>query len=267
MNILIGSRALAHWNPQFKLKDNADWDIISSRPIDGAEWHDRSFLNNSHFDEYAENSDIFDFNGHLVHIMNPTGLSIIKRSHLWRNLGFQKHITHYHKFMVTRKCYDLHNERLLQERIKLTKAAFPQGNPSLMQSRDAFFDDAVTKKYDHDYLHTLLAYYDAPLYTRLLKTDDLVWCEQDAWHRLSHDDKVKCVAEESYVIAIERFMVPHDWKFPIKLAYLKSVDKVCTTLCSGWFRDFAIDNYPSIVNMFEASKFNLTQSILKGTTS
>jgi hypothetical protein len=31
---------------------------------------------------------------------------------------------------------------------------------------------------------------------------------------------------------------------------------VCTTLCSGWFRDYAIDNYPQLVSVFNKQKFD-----------
>lgn len=46
MNILIGSRAMHYWNPNVPLKAETDWDIISSFPLEGAEFHDRFLLNN-----------------------------------------------------------------------------------------------------------------------------------------------------------------------------------------------------------------------------
>ena len=29
-NMLVGSRAIAHWNPDFKIRLNSDWDIIGT---------------------------------------------------------------------------------------------------------------------------------------------------------------------------------------------------------------------------------------------
>ena len=49
---------------------------------------------------------------------------------------------------------------MLEERVKLTKEAYPQGNPSLNQTNEDFFDDSVKKVYDHDWLHELVAYPD-----------------------------------------------------------------------------------------------------------
>ena len=261
MNILIGSRALNYWNPNFKIKDSTDWDIISENKINNAEFHDINFLNNSKFEKYIEKSNII-FENIPLYVMSLKGLSIIKRSHLWRNLSFQKHITHYHKYLINIKDFDNNDLELLNERIILTKKEFPQGNPSLMKNKQDFFDDYVSKIYDHDYLHELISYYDKPIYTKLLRNNELVWCEKDKWDLLSYEDKCKCVAEETFVIAIERFLVPKNWKYPYKLAYIKSLDKVCTTLCSGWFRDFAIDNYPQIFQLFNENKINLVKTTI-----
>lgn len=255
-NILIGSRALAYWCPDFKLKDNADWDVISDEPIEGTEWHDPDLLNNRAFGRYATNVKVWH-NGEILYVMDMFGLAIIKRSHLWRDLSFQKHITMYHKHLVwATQLWTDTDRQLMKDRAYMTRIAYPQGNPNLMQSKEAFFDDAVTKKYDHDHLHELVAYYDKPLYTKLLRDPTLAWCEKDLWLGLHHEDKIKCIAEEAHVIAIERFMVPNSWKYPSKLAYIKAVDKVCTTLCSGWFRDYAIDHYPEVVQSFNQDKFN-----------
>jgi hypothetical protein len=248
-NLLIGSRALAYWNKNLQISSNADWDIISDKPIEGAEWHDSKFLNNAEFEQFTNSSDVIEFNNNKVSVVNIFGLSIIKRSHLWRSLSFQKHITHYHKYLTNfkRKQYNSYMEQILQERILLTMQAYPQAYPRLNKRVDEFFDDYVTKKYNHDYLHELVAYYDKPLYTRMQHNPDRAWCDKDLWNDLALEDKTKCIAEEVQVIAIERFMVPNDWKYSVRLAYIKSLDKVCTTLCSGWFRDHAIDYYPEVL--------------------
>lgn len=86
-NILIGSRALNYWFPEHAIKEDTDWDIISSDPIIGAEWHERSFLNNSSFDKYTTKYPTVDFSekfGMDIYVANPFALAIIKRSHLWR---------------------------------------------------------------------------------------------------------------------------------------------------------------------------------------
>ena len=266
MNVLIGSRALNYWFPEAQVRPQSDWDIISNDPIDGSEWHDPATLYNQEFANRYCSHHTIEFNGHTLRVMLPMGLALIKRSHLWRDLSFQKHVTHFHKWLFTfYNQRDTIDQQFLQRRIDLTKQMFPQGNPNLMQKKDDFFADAVTKKYDHDWLHELFAYHNQPLYVRLLRDPNLAWCDKDKWETLSDEEKTQCVAEEVYVISTERFLVPNDWKYPAKRAFMKSADKVCTTLCSGWFRDFAIDNYPKVLQMFDQQKFNAVQQVINST--
>ena len=157
------------------------------------------------------------------------------------------------------------SDPILLERIKLTKEAYPQGNPKLNKSNDEFFDDPVEKVYDHDFLHELYAYEDRPMFEKLKRPEqfNLAWCVKDLWDKLSQTQKLQCVAEETYVIATERFMVPNDWNYPTKKAYYFALKKVCTTLTSGWFRDFAIDNFPEVFNLYEGAKFYHVQAHLE----
>ncbi len=255
MKVLIGSRALAYWRKDLTLKPDTDWDVISDEAIVGTEWHDPDFLNNRDMRKYAT--------GHLLdgfHVMCEEGLAIIKRSHLWRSLSFGKHITHYHKYGLSK--YLVCNKDY-ENRVRLSYIEFSKGHPNLKQSVVDFFDDAVTKVYDHDYLHELLAYYDKPLYIKLQKDTSKVWCDKDLWYNLSYQDKVRCVAEETKVISVERFLVPSNWTCSSKLAYMKSLEKVCTTLCSGWFRDFAIDNYPEVLAEYNPEQFVKVKHILE----
>ena len=79
---------------------------------------------------------------------------------------------------------------------------------------------------------------------------------------MAYNQKVQCVAEETYVIGLERFLIPVDFDFNSRIAYNKALEKVCTTLCSGWFRDFAIENYPEILGLFSKDKFKQVQDTL-----
>lgn len=263
MNILIGSRAMHYWNPAVPLKAETDWDIISSFPIEGAEFHDRFLLNNADLYRYCTDEKL-QVNGNVVYVLSMKGLSLVKRSHLHRDLSFDKHITHYWKYLEPwSKLWNSSDLAFLAERTQMTLEKFPQLKPNLNQSVESFFDDAVHKRYDHDYLHELFAYEDRPMYTKLQINPELARCERNLWDNLSYRQKVKCVAEETQVIATERFLVPKDWEYPAKAAYMKALQKVCTTLTSGWFREFALDNYPSVVELFSKYKFNEVRSKLE----
>jgi hypothetical protein len=265
MHLLIGSRALAYWKPEFKVNEFADWDIIGEpfpiSPDINVEWHNPNILENSKLEPYAGSyiglSDGFMPTKKVLVVMLP-GLAMIKRSHLWRDLNWDKHITQYHLHLKEHLPKDEYSKNLLLRRMRLTKEAYPQGNPKLNQSNKDFFDDAVKKKYDHDWLHELAAHYDRPLYERMKNPDKLgeAWCERDMWEDFPHEDKVKTVQEEAYVIATERFLIPNNFKYSKKLAYFTAVKKICTTLTSGWFRDFAIDNWKEIIDSYSDTKLH-----------
>jgi hypothetical protein len=55
---------------------------------------------------------------------------------------------------------------------------------------------------------------------------------------------------------MERFLIRNNWNYSYKGAYYQAVKKVCTTLTSGWFRDFAIDNFPQVMDLFSVDKLN-----------
>lgn len=273
--MLIGSRAIAHWNCNFKVRELSDWDIIGNPKDeylyrlkfnipDGQkiEWHNPDFLNNRYMVDFYSNND---------EVCIPIGLAIIYRSHLWRSYKFDSHVTKYHKFIVPMldSTYDADILKgynpVLVERTRLTKKEFPQGNPNLNQSNSDFFDDSVKKVYDHDFLHELYAYGGVPMYTKLKYSDkeSSAWCEKELWDNLPLTYKLRCVAEETYVIATERYIIPNNYKYSYKRAYFQALEKVCTTLTSGWFRDFAIDRYPLIVDMFEQEKVSQVVEYLR----
>jgi hypothetical protein len=196
-----------------------------------------------------------------VRIATIPYLYAIKRSHMHRPLAFSKHFMD----MIWLKSQTTEEQEreiagFLKERKRLTYQFYGQNVPSLKKSNDDFFDDPVDKIYVHDDLHEVVAFYDRPIYTKLKFDDGLAHCERQLWDQLCQGDRVKCVQEEAMVIALERFIIPKRLKSP-RMAFLKALEKICTTLTSGWFRDFAIDNYeavasnvPDFVSIFERNK-------------
>lgn len=256
--MLIGSRALAHHIPEFrKFVKGKDVDVISTvewcegdqQVGERVEYHSTWKLNNERAIE------LYNENG----VCSLKGLSLIKRSHLFRDWFFDKHIAQWcHWLKYQRKFWTEEDIDFLNERIRLTKETFPVNSPSLKMSNDEFFDDAVEKEFDHDYLHELVAFYREPLYTRLKheEREGSAWCERDLWDQLTYEDKNKSVAEEAHVIAIERFLIRNDWKTPTRFAYYNAMKKICTTLTSGWFRNHAIDNFDEIMSLRNETTFN-----------
>lgn len=97
-------------------------------------------------------------------------------------------------------------------------------------SKDGFFKDGVTRKYDHDSLHDSVAYYNRPLYERLLKPGSEVDCSWDQFCELDHNDRIKLVREEVYVTALERILVPQGYKGSPGRAYHWALRRTITSL-------------------------------------
>ena len=98
----------------------------------------------------------------------------------------------------------------------------------------------------------------------MLESKDSVKCLKKKWDEFSFEDKCKCVLEEAYVIALERKILPgifggkKFYNFEQGIEY--SLMRICTTLCSGWFRKFATDNYIRIYEMYNR---NYVEDFLK----
>lgn len=115
---------------------------------------------------------------------------------------------------------------------------------SLYRSKEQFFDDAVPKKYDHDYLHELVSYPAPPIYTTVLKEGHNVYTDRDKWDSLSFNNKVKMMREEMNVIMCERWLL-HDHissKITLPQAWRMSVEKTTTALTKGTYSEFICEN-------------------------
>ena len=254
--ILIGSRALDYWGINPGSIPESDWDIIWHEPVEGYEVHLTSDLNNAKVAEvYGTGTLTQGPNDVKILVLKPAGLMDIIYSHLHRDLKFDLQMMRYLSLKSTwaqAGNFVVHNDTFVEERIRLTKEKYGDKTPSLMKTVDDFFDDAVSKKYDHDLIHDYVAFEPEPMYRKLQAEDGTVFCHAELWNKLTYTQKLQCVAEEAFVIAIERYIIPLD--MPYKSAYRNALRRICTTLTGGWFRRFAIDNYAEIMNLFDDNR-------------
>jgi hypothetical protein len=258
--LLTGSKALdVHLGRPLNKK--TDWDFIASErelnskgltyggkdslSIGNIEYLNVESLNNHRF--VGEECSYLPVAMLDCNICTLQELYIQKRSHVHRPIKFDRHMFELRAIKGAMTTLTPEMEEMLEERKKLTRKKYNDKAPSLRKTNEEFFDDYVTKYYVHDQLHEVVAYYQCPIYTKLKRDDSLAACERDLWEALSYRDKLNCVREECYVIALERFIIPKLIKgerhTPFKVAFHMAHEKVCTTLTSGWFRDFAIDNF------------------------
>ena len=298
MMYLIGSRALSHYRrlQETRINLETDWDVVG--PLDEV-----NQLKNNNPSLKIEPIDIEDLNNREicescvdhsiecdlkdVKVIGMKGLAIFKRSHLHRPKKFRKHIVDYHSHGLKDALVGMrpNHQQLLEERIRLTKLAYGDNTPSLNKSNDAFFNDPIRASglyvLDHDDIHEVVKYEDVPMYEKMKPCDSMekAMCSKDMWEKFTHKQKINTVLEETHTIALERFLIPErldmnpqysigrPWGKHSAFSY--ALEKVCTTLCSGWFRDFAIDNWLEIRNSMDHSydqKFFESQTWLNALT-
>ena len=187
---------------------------------------------------------------------SPEVLFSLKKSHIHFPIKFEKHIEDYsflyNHFNGVDFLSDVTeiNFKEAEERLGKLKT------PSLNKTVKEFFgqsDGYVKSYFIHDDIHRVMAHYDKPLYEMMQVDKKLAKCEKDMWNLLTFEDKCKCVLEEAYVISLERKIIPMLFGGGRGYTSDESLDwalmRVCTTLCSGWFRKFATNNYYDIKKM------------------
>jgi hypothetical protein len=202
------------------------------------------------------------FFGELINTLDPDYLMLTKRSHLTYPIHFEKNMNDY-QFMKQR-IGSLHKTPLMEEyynlRFNEAKERNKQRTPKLNVTTEDFFSSKlpVQTYFVHDHIHEVIAHYDKPVYTMMQKDISKAWCEKDMFFKLPYSTQVRAVMEEAYVIALERYIIPqhgencndyHD-------CYTRAVKRICTTLTSGWFRDFAIENYNKVLEFYNPDFVN-----------
>lgn len=134
------------------------------------------------------------------------------------------------------------------------KETYTYGHPKLNQDKKNFFnDDGVNYKYDHDTIHMIVKHLEKPAYEYYKPEGSDVWCDRDMFFKCEKQIRLYGVLEESYVLALERCLVPFEFKTAPKQAFLMALEKVCTSITSGFFREFAYEHYDEVLKLYSDS--------------
>ena len=281
--LVVGSKALNYHFPQFK-REVKDIDIIGNsddikylintlNPEKVLDNHNiTTLLNIQNPNEFFNTKNVEVLNsdnseslmeyikyetkdgklGSGLRYASPEVLLSLKKSHIHFPIKFQKHIKDYNLLLDILKEDKLNN--ITKINFKETEDRFGKlKTPSLKKSTSKFFDQSegyVKYFYVHDDIHQVMSHYDRPIYEDMQTNSESAWCQKDLWENFTFEKKAKCVLEEAYVIALERKIIPMlngiGDVVSSKKALEWSLMRICTTLCSGWFRQFATDNYIKI---------------------
>lgn len=171
--------------------------------------------------------------------------------HFWKNL--QDYHIMKHLGATVRPKY--------KEFLKMREAeTYTYLHPKLNQNKKEFFsDDNINYTYDHDDIHKAVALFDRPAYTYYMKDGQQVLSDKKKFFACSPEMQQAGVIEEAAVLAIERSLVPHPGIWTAKFAWHFALAKVCTSITSGWFREFAYENAPTILKKFPENYFDKFQ--------
>lgn len=191
----------------------------------------------------------------------------------------------YLRTLITRK-----EERLAHSEwfAKREKETYVYNHPKLNVTKGEFFDDSVPYQYDHDTIHETVAlmeetiratYTDGrppshrvkmPAYTYYMQDGAQVMTDKAKFFSVEPKIRLYGVYEEACVLALERSQIPHNFEPSPRYSFELALMKVCTSITSGWFREFAWENYNAVLALYNQlgeddyiERFKRNQHLLK----
>lgn len=142
----------------------------------------------------------------------------------------------------------VHDSYLLKLREKET---YVKRLPKLNVDKSTFFDPETFKHYvyDHDSTHLAVADPCRPAYQEF--QNGQVWCSKEEFEKLSPTIQQRSVLEEAYVLALERSQIPFQCSPDPRKSFRMAIEKICTTISSGWWREYAWQNYPLWFELYD----------------
>lgn len=128
------------------------------------------------------------------------------------------------------------------------KETYWYNHPNLKTNKDEFFKDIY--EYDHDSIHVAVKHLEKPAYQYFKPENSEVFCDKDLFNIASDKTKLYAVLEEAYVLALERSLIPHPGVKTPKQAFDMALMKVCTSITSGYFREWAWEHYDRVQGLY-----------------
>lgn len=286
--LLIGSQAIAIRAPELLLRKPRDWDFICL-PFEFDQWiagksFERlyqkkpgrwvAFYQGQIYEfELAENGNTGEQLYALLgarsavapEIVDPEVVLALKLSH--RYLKNSPHFLKTMRQIQKMRAAGYKMPEFLQGWFKRReKETYNYSKPNLNQGSKTFFNpnQGIKYIYDHDSIHVALARDPlVPAYSKF--KDDLaeVKVSKEKFLALDEETKLNSVLEESYVLALERSQIPYRGVLTPRQSFLKALEKVCTSISSGWWREWAWENYDAAVARYDGNYVRQFEEALK----
>lgn len=141
------------------------------------------------------------------------------------------------------------NDELHKIMLQRQAETLSYSHPKLDVGKKTFFNDTIYTL-DHDSIHEAVALADKPAYKFYMKDDSEVMTSREKFEALPEIIKLAGVYEEACVLALERSQVPNEFNISPSMSFHIALEKVCTSITSGWFRTYAWEHYQDVVNMY-----------------
>lgn len=293
MYTVIGSHAALH-HRIIPLRKPKDWDIIATRQ--GVKnFLQKIELHNYRVQETPKGQVVFAEDGteriveiELVELSDnsadildricedsgkntfapPDWLYFFKMSHRYRKDSphFWKtrlDVEHMRRRGIT---MPINSEELFKERERLT---YVNKTPILNQPSKTFFrKEDEFYVYDHDSIHEAIKIMSKPAYQFYMKDGAEVMTSKKKFFEVPELVRLLGVYEESCVLALERSLIPFDFKPLPEQAFKMALSKVCTSITGGWFREFGWENCLKIMDMYhKIGKYRYVEKFKEGLNS
>lgn len=292
--ILIGSRALLLRNSSLLLRKPSDFDFVCTMP-EFEIWLDTNKEKVKPKKVYSENdgnkiiieggsncefeiiqpgkssellaelvkSDADAFSTSFGLVPSIDMLFTIKSSHkyLKNSPHFWKTLLDYHTLKSAGAKVRPEYMTFLKMREKET---YTYNHPKLNQTKKDFFsDDGLIYEFDHDTIHQSVALYEKPAYINYMKDGSEVQCDKAKFFACSRNIQLAGAAEEGFVLALERSLIPHPGVWEPKFAWKFALSKVMSSITSGWFREFTYENAFDVLKLYQPNFWNKFQADVK----
>lgn len=178
------------------------------------------------------------------------GLYTLKMSHryLKNSYSFLKTMNDIH---IMRSLGAYISEDLKEWYKKRKNETYDYNHPNLNKTKNDFFSgDNIIYYYDHDTIHKAMAHYDKPAYEFFKLQQNDVLPSKNLFFECDEKTRLFSVLEEAYVLALERSQIPYPNFLTPKQSFDIALMKICTSITSGWFREFAWENYYKVQSLY-----------------
>jgi hypothetical protein len=225
MKTLVGSVALKHHFPDSRKPKDVDY--FSENAVEGAENFYHPLLEQWNFGDIATIDELYT----------------IKVSHAFWSLKNGSWEKHMHDILFLQSKNAQFIPELYTLLYSIWEERYGKKKANLEQSPEDFFNKNVTRVFEHDSIHHSVAYYDEPLFNKILRDGHAVAVDRSKFDNMSIEDKNKLVREEVYATALERQIIPSGYKENPRVAYSWAMKKTLTSFTKGWFPLYIVLNY------------------------